>query len=188
MLFYYIILPGPPLRPSNSAGKRAGGKSRTTNAAHANLYFIIMKIILLKKVQGLGHIGEVKEVKVGYAFNFLIPKGMADVVTKHSLSVLAARKKKGEKVRKSEVKNKRQEAKKIKNKNFEIKVPADKKGTLYAKLSTKVIVRELAKQGYKIDQSEILLKEPIKKIGEYEVRLSLADEKVIIKLKVKNKK
>ena len=145
-----------------------------------------MKIILLKKVQGLGHIGEVKEVKEGYAFNFLIPKGMADVVTKHSLSVLAAQKKKGEKVRKSEVKSKRQEAEKINNKSFEIKAPADKKGTLYAKLNIKVVVSELAKQGYKIDQSEILLREPIKKIGEYEATLDLGGEKAKVKLKVNN--
>ena len=59
-----------------------------------------MKIILLKEVQGLGRQGEIKEVKQGYARNFLIPQGLADVFTKHSLGVLEATKGKAQKKQK----------------------------------------------------------------------------------------
>jgi len=157
-----------------------------------------MKIILLKEVSGLGHKGEVKEVKEGYARNFLIPKGMADVVTKHSLNVLAAQKRKREKSKKlsplkrdhakaGEVRSKKLLAGKFNNKSFEILAKADEKGTLYAKLDAKNIASELAKQGYKMEVSEVKLEKPIKKIGEYKIELRLADKKAIIKLKVENK-
>lgn len=146
-----------------------------------------MKIILLKEVSGLGHKGEVKEVKEGYARNFLIPKGMADVVTKHSLNVLAAQKRKREKSKKLEVRSKKLLAGKFNNKSFEILAKADEKGTLYAKLDAKNIASELAKQGYKMEVSEVKLEKPIKKIGEYKIELRLADKKAIIKLKVENK-
>lgn len=149
--------------------------------------FMLMKIILLKEVPGLGHAGEVKEAKEGYARNFLIPKGMVDVMTKHSLNVLAAQKRKREKVEKLEVRSKKAEAKKINKKNFVIKVKADDKGTLYAKLDVKSIAAELVNQGHKVSQDEIRLKEPIKKIGQYDVELRLAGGKTIIKLKLESK-
>ena len=65
-----------------------------------------MQIILLKEVKGLGHAGETKEVSDGYSRNFLIPKGMADMATKHSLSVLDAQGKKKERAKKQEERKK----------------------------------------------------------------------------------
>jgi len=60
-----------------------------------------MKIILLKEVSGVGHVGEIKEVKEGYARNFFLPKGLAVMATKHSLNVYTARQKKSVRLKKS---------------------------------------------------------------------------------------
>ncbi len=147
-------------------------------------YFLIMKIVLLKEIQGMGHTGDIKEVKDGYARNFLIPHGLADILTKHSLGVLEARKKKLEKSKNLEVRSKKLLAKKIMGKSFEIKVKADDKGTLYAKLDAKAIAQELVKQGFSTEVSDIILDKVIKKVGEYKVELDLGGEKAKVKLGV----
>jgi large subunit ribosomal protein L9 len=141
-----------------------------------------MKVILLKEVKGLGRIGEIKEVSPGYARNFLIPKGLAEVVTKHSLNIFEAQAKKRERLAKQEIKKKKNLATRIKEKKFEIKAKTDDSGTLYAKLDAKAIAKELQKQKYKIEPEEIKLKEVIKKAGEYQVGLELEGKKSKIKL------
>ena len=143
-----------------------------------------MKVILLKEVQGLGHAGEVKEVKDGYARNFLIPNSLASILNKHSLVQAEAQKQKRERIQKLEVRSKKAEAKKMDGKSIEIIVKADEKGTLYSKLDAKKISAELKKQKFNIEPDELKLSEPIKKIGEAEVELNLACESAKIKLRV----
>ncbi len=144
-----------------------------------------MKVVLLKEVKNLGHVGDVKEVNSGYARNFLIPRGLADMVTKHSMGVLESQKNKRERIKKVQFKSKKLLAKKIDRKKFKIEAKADEKGSLYAKLDSKAIVRELEKQGYDIELNEVIIKENIKKIGDYTVDLKLGGEKAKIKLEVK---
>ena len=143
-----------------------------------------MKIILLKEVRGLGRAGEIKEAAEGYARNFLIPKGLADVLSKHNLNVLEAQKKKRERMVEKAKKDKIKLAKKIAGQKFKIQAKADEKGSLYAKINAKAIAAELSKQGFKVEDSEVKLLEPIKKTGEYEAELNLGGERVKIKLEV----
>jgi large subunit ribosomal protein L9 len=147
-----------------------------------------MKIILLKEVQNLGHAGEIKEVAEGYARNFLIPKGLADVLSKHNLNVLEAQKRKHEKMLEKAKKDKVKLAKKITGQKFKIQAKADEKGSLYAKINAKAVAAELARQGFKIEDSEVKLPEAIKKTGEYEVELNLGGERVKIKVEVVNRR
>lgn len=147
-----------------------------------------MKIILLKEVRGLGRAGDVKDVSDGYALNFLLPKKLADVLTKGGLNTLESQKKKEEKIKKLEVKSKKKEIKKVNGRSFVITAKADETGTLYAKLDAKAIASELVKQGNKIEAGEIKLAEPIKKIGEYEAGLEARGESGRIKLEVRSEK
>jgi len=146
-----------------------------------------MKIVLLKNIPKLGIEGEIKEVKEGYAKNFLIPQGLADFVTKHSMSVIKAQKTKKEKTIIQDKKNKIKYAKKLNRKKIVISVAADEKGTLYAGLDKKSISNELKKLGYEIDIKEIKLKETIKKIGKKKVELKIAKEKAIMTLDIQSK-
>jgi len=143
-----------------------------------------MKVVLLKEVQGIGHAGDIKEVKDGYARNYLIPAGLADILTKHTLGMLEAQKKKQERSKRQEVGSKKLLAKKIKGQKFTIEVKADEKGTLFAGLDAKAIAEEFKKQKYNVDEKEIILDKAIKKVGEYKVELKLGGEKVIVKLLV----
>ena len=146
-----------------------------------------MKVILLKEVQGIGHGGEIKEVKGGYAQNFLIPQGLADMLTKHTLGMLEQQKEKRERSKRQEVRSKKLEAKKINGQSFVIQAKIDSKGTLYAKVDAKVIAGELAKQGHNVEVGEIVLDKAIKKIGEYEVGLKLGEGKAKIKIIINSK-
>jgi len=146
-----------------------------------------MKVVLLKEVQGLGHGGEIKEVKGGYAQNFLIPQGLADMLTKHTLGMQEAQKQKKERNKKLKVRSKKLLTKKIMGKSFTMQAKADNKGTLYAKFDAKVIAGELVKQGYNIEVGEVILDKPIKKTGEYKIELKLGEEKAKIKIIINSK-
>ncbi len=139
---------------------------------------------MLKEVQGLGRAGDIKEVSDGYGRNFLVPRGLAAVLTKESLKAVEIEKLRKEKTAKGLKRDKKKLAKKIFSKKFEIKAMADETGTLYAKIDAHIIAVELNKQGYKIGANEIRLAEPIKKIGEYEAGLEMGGESGKIKVEV----
>jgi large subunit ribosomal protein L9 len=143
-----------------------------------------MKVILKKEVPRLGLKGEVKEVSDGYARNFLIPHGLAEILSKHSLHMVKAQQNKQVRQKKKQVVRKSKLATKLKGKIITISTKTDETGTLYSGLNQKAIAEELVKQKYDIDPSDIDLKEPIKKIGEYPLSLKLVDSKTGIKLKV----
>lgn len=146
-----------------------------------------MNVVLLKEVRELGHAGDVKDVSDGYGRNFLIPRGLAAILTAENLKAVAVEKFKKEKAVKNLKKVKDKLAKKIFGKKFEIAAKADETGTLYAKIDAKAISAELNKQGYKIKPNEIKFSEPIKKIGEYEVDLELGGGSGKIKVEVRSK-
>jgi large subunit ribosomal protein L9 len=143
-----------------------------------------MKIVLLKTVPGLGQAGEVKEVSEGYARNYLIPQDLADLVTKHSINVLSAQKKKRERMNAQEKLAKKKLAKKLNRKVFTIETTADDNDTLYAGITAKSLAVELQNQGHKVEAGEIKLKSAIKKLGEHKAELKLGGEKVMIRVKV----
>jgi len=144
-----------------------------------------MKVVLLKKVEGLGHTGEVKEVAEGYARNFLLPQKL--VVPATPEAIIKARKKiqEKEKKQKDKLKNLKELEKKIEDLTLEIKVKADKTGTLYKSVASKEIVRELNKKGFAIEDKRIKMT-PLKKVGKYEVPVDLGENKKIkIRLNIK---
>jgi len=136
----------------------------------------------------LGHAGEIKDVAEGYARNFLIPKGLADALSKHALNVLEARRNKRARMAVKSAKDKQKLARKINGRKFKIQAKADEKGSLYAKINANAIAAELARQGFKVEDSEVKLPEAVKKTGEYEVELDLGGERVMIKLEVVSEK
>ena len=144
-----------------------------------------MKVILIKNIQGIGRAGDVKEVNDGYARNFLLPKGLAELATKHTINVAVGQKRKRERTKIIQAKAKEKLAKKIDGQTYEIFAKADDTGTLYSKLDEKKIAAELISLGVNIGPEEIKMNENIKKIGEYKLDLSLNGISCKIKLMVK---
>uniref|UniRef100_A0A7C4R4M1 Large ribosomal subunit protein bL9 n=1 Tax=candidate division CPR3 bacterium TaxID=2268181 RepID=A0A7C4R4M1_UNCC3 len=148
-----------------------------------------MQVVLLKKIKTLGNPGEVKEVKRGYAINFLIPEGLALPATKGLLKEAKIRARKYEKlavVDNSEMENL---IKEIDGIELVIKAKANEKGNLFAAIKVDDIVEELVKEISKsIDEEYIKLREPIKKTGEYEVEVEVGESKGVVKVKVEGEK
>ena len=128
-----------------------------------------MKVILTTNVKKLGKVGELVNVKDGYARNFLLPKKMALRENKKNLEYY-------EKI-KEEIKinenNKLEQAKQtienIKKLNIEFRKEADEKGQLYGAISKKEILNFLKDNEVKIHSDDIVLSEQIRSIGEHEI-------------------
>ena len=143
-----------------------------------------MKIILLQSYEKLGKVGEIINVKPGFARNYLIPNKIASLATAQNIKAL-------------EIFLKAQETKEAKNRTnlealakklnsltlkFEVQVGEDEK--LFGSVTSQMISDELDNQGYIIDKKEIQLDEPIKELGNYKIEINLGYE-LDTKIKIK---
>ena len=131
-----------------------------------------MKVILTTNIKKLGKIGDLVEVKNGYARNFLFPNNMALRDSKKNLEYYNNIK---EDIKNKEEK-KLQEAKsiieKIKNLNVEFYKEADEKDQLYGSISKKEILDKFKKNEIIIHSDDIEMKNPIRTLGEHEISVS----------------
>lgn len=144
-----------------------------------------MKVILLEDVKKIGKKGDIKEVKDGYAYNFLFAKNLAAPATKQNLSAVEREKelKVNEEIkRKEEAEN---IGKVLTDKEFVFKVKAGDKGRLFGSLSTKEIGQEIEDQyKIKLDKRKLSIDEPIRALGTYNVTAKLHPE-VSFEFKIK---
>lgn len=131
-----------------------------------------MKVILLKNVPKLGQQWDVKDVALGYARNYLIPKGFAEEATPKSLEDLEARKASAAKAAESDLLKMEELVKKLEGQTVEIKAKASDEGTLYATLSLAKIAAALKEKGFDVSKNQIAA-DHIKEAGEHEVVINL---------------
>lgn len=136
-----------------------------------------MKVVILMDIPGTGKSGEIKEVANGFARNYLIPQGKADVATADIIKMtVEQRQAKLTRQQKysSEIK---QLAEQINGKTFTIKAKAGAEQKLFGAITAADIAEELKRvSGAEIDKKKIGLDKPIKKLGTYEVALKLAKD------------
>jgi len=144
-----------------------------------------MKIILLKSHENLGSVGDIVNVKPGYARNFLFPKEIATVASDSNRKKLDSF-------------LKGQELKEAKNRTnmdllynqlnkltlkFSLESSDDDK--LFGSVTSQMIIEELSNQGYNIDKKEIVIDESIKTLGNHFIHINLGyDLKAKVKIKV----
>lgn len=133
-----------------------------------------MKVILTKEIKNLGKEGDIKEVADGYARNYLLPRGLAVEATNSNIKAGEEKKQRVQKHKDRE--HAEAEALREKLDGKTIKIPARAGGG--DKLFGAVTSREIADsihQAYKvdIDKKKIDLKDPIKHLGEYRVKLKI---------------
>lgn len=144
-----------------------------------------MQVVLIKKVKSLGNPGEVMDVKRGYATNFLIPQGYATPATKGLVKEALIRARKFNKAATVDDSAMVAFIKELEGVELVIKAKANEKGNLFAAIHSDTIVEELAKKISKsIDSEYIVLKDAIKKVGEYEIDVVAGETKGKLKLKV----
>ena len=131
-----------------------------------------MKVILKATIKNLGKIGDVVTVKSGYARNFLFPNNMALRENKKNLEYYDKIKdevKKNEEENFNEAKRLIEEIKKIK---ISFNKEADDKDQLYGSISKKEIIDFLMGENIRIKSDDLLLKNPIKSIGEHVIEIN----------------
>ena len=137
-----------------------------------------MQVILKKDVQNLGEAGDVISVKDGYARNFLLPQGVAEVATAGALENreknLARIKAKQEKLH-AEAVAKAEQIEKFGK--LELSAKAGESGKLFGTITTKKLTEELqAKAGIEVDRKNVSLNAPINKVGEYTMLIKLTSK------------
>lgn len=136
-----------------------------------------MKVILLADVKGQGKKNDVIEVSDGYGKNFLIPRKLAKVADAQSLNDVKVK----EEARLYRIATEKKEAQALaeKLKTLQVKIPASGggDGRLYGSITSKDITDRLqADHGITIDKRKLVLNDPIKSYGKYEVEVKLYTE------------
>ncbi len=135
-----------------------------------------MEVIFIKDLKNQGKKGQVKNVKDGYAENFLIKNGYAVKKTKENLLKLnqeQTKKAKEDAANKEEAKLLKEKLSKV---TLEFKVKTGEGDRVFGSISIKQIKDELAKQGYKIEKSAIELTNNISSLGFHNVNINLYPE------------
>ena len=135
-----------------------------------------MKVILIEDVKKLGSMGEIVQVKDGYARNFLFPKDLAKPATNSNLKIIDEIKKK----KIVALAREKKEAEEIKAKisliSCTISVEAGDDDRLFGSVTAQDIARAFENEGFSLDKRKIVLEEPIKKLGVYHVVVKLHPE------------
>lgn len=144
-----------------------------------------MKIILLKDVKGTGKAGEIKEVADGYARNCLIKKGLAEEATAVKINSLKIQNEAKDFHKQEEIKALREEAKRLNGESVTLSIKCGDNGKLFGSITSKEIAEVLTEKGYSVDKKKIILKDPIKSLGEFQIEVKfLPDAIAKIKLTV----
>jgi large subunit ribosomal protein L9 len=135
-----------------------------------------MELILKAKIEGLGDRGEVVKVKDGYARNYLIPKNLAVPATAAFRKVLEEENRIHE-IRDTKLKRSVETlAERMKDLSCTIVVQAGEEDKLYGSVGTHDIAESIMKQGFEVNHRQVILDEPIKKLGVYTVPVRLHRE------------
>jgi large subunit ribosomal protein L9 len=133
-----------------------------------------MKVILLRDMENLGKVGDIVNVKDGYARNYLIPSGIALPATEGNVArvknELNSLKKKAER----QIQRFKELAEKLNTLRVTIEHEAGEEGKLFGSVTTSQIEKALHKAGFEdVEKRQIVLEKPIRETGTYEVKIHL---------------
>jgi len=132
-----------------------------------------VKIILTEDVEALGRVGQVVSVKAGFGRNYLIPQGKALPATPGNLAMVSARRQVYEAAALKARTEAAELANRINNLQLSIARKVGEAETLYGSVTTSDVGRALEGEGVVLDRRRILLTEPIKTLGVYQVPIRL---------------
>ncbi|MDP3804221.1 MAG: 50S ribosomal protein L9 [Candidatus Omnitrophota bacterium] len=127
-------------------------------------------------MDSLGKAGEVIHVKDGYARNYLIPKNKAKAATEGNMKIQGALKKKRQAVEAKVLEEARAAADKISALSLTISAATGDEEKLYGSVTSEDIANALNEEGVKVDKRDIVLDEPIKKLGVYQAVVKVHPE------------
>jgi large subunit ribosomal protein L9 len=132
-----------------------------------------MKIILRQDYDGLGNLGELVEVKNGFARNYLLPKKIALQATPQNMKIFEHEKKRVEMQQAKEKQAAEELAGKLNNVSLTAAVSVGEEDKVFGAVTSQNVAELLSEKGFEIDRRKIQLDEPLKALGVYEVPVKL---------------
>ena len=142
--------------------REISNKASTSNA---------VKVLLCEDVKELGWFGDVVEVSIGYARNYLLPQGLATMPTKANLRSLAKEATKRTEQRKLERERLEEAATAVEGAEAVVAAKANEQGVLFGSVGAGEIAENLRAQGFKVADEMVQLAEHIKQVGTHKVTL-----------------
>ena len=135
-----------------------------------------MEVILLERIEKLGAIGDVVNVKPGFARNFLLPNGKALRANEANRKVFEANREKIEAQNAERRAAAEKDSKGLEGASVQLIRQASNTGQLYGSVSARDLAEALEAQGHKVAKNQIVLDRPIKAIGVQDVKVALHPE------------
>jgi large subunit ribosomal protein L9 len=142
------------------------------------------KVLLREDVDDLGARGEIVRVRAGYARNYLLPRNLAVEATTGNVKGIEQERAALLKKEAKERSTAEAQSEKMRSLTLEFKRKAGEQGALYGSVTSMDLAEALKERGYEIDRHRIHLREPLKRLGEFNVPVRLHRE-VSIDLQVK---
>jgi large subunit ribosomal protein L9 len=135
-----------------------------------------IELLLVHAVEHLGKQGEVVEVKRGYAYNYLLPQGLATIATDHHKRMVEKHRAKLEEIARERLAGLRSVLQELVRTSVTIEANANDEGHLYGSVGAPEISRSLKQQDLMVSPEQIILQGPLKEVGLYTVKVKLAPE------------
>ena len=136
-----------------------------------------MRVVFLEDVPGVAQGGDVKEVKNGFARNYLIPKSLATPATHNALQRIAKLQRQAQVTRVKQLEDMKELADELDGTQISVEMRAGSTGRLYGSVTAAIIASTLAEMTEKeIDRRSVSLSEPIRDLGEFDLTLDLHPE------------
>ena len=132
-----------------------------------------MEVILIDKIDNLGNVGDVVRVKPGYARNYLFPKGLAVRSSKRNIAFVEEKRKNIELKIAKEEQASQAIFDSLKNVEILMEVEVGENDKLFGSVTTMDLQKALNEQNIEIEKQDILLDNPIKSLGAYDIPIKV---------------
>lgn len=146
-------------------------KQRLPRATHGSV-----QLLLIQSVEQLGKPGDVVEVKPGYAYNYLLPQGLATMATEHHKRMVAKHRARLLEIQKARLANLQAMADALSQLSLTIEANANEEGHLYGSVGPADIANALKRENISIAPEQIRLQGPLKELGLYTVKVHVGQE------------
>ncbi len=145
-----------------------------------------MEVILFEKIDRLGGIGDLVNVKAGFARNFLLPQGKAKAATDANKAEIESRRAEFEKLAEDALSSAKKRRESIEALSIEITARSGTEGKLFGSIGNADIANAVSQAGVDVEKREVRLPDgPLRQAGEYEVTLHLhAEINAVVKVTI----